>query len=319
MIVASCNRPYKKQIYLSQPQSIHLTNLSSASGISIHNQIIYVVGDDTPWLYKLDNNFNIKSTTQISAINTLFNDRVPKQLKADFECAEIISDGNSHEIVIISSGSSLHTRDTAYIISISDIGKSYVKNLRPLFENIKSKSNLPETNEINIEGLAFSTDYAYLLHRGNVSENMVIEINRDDFLAYVKQNGSLPEFIIYKFNLPTYKGISSGFSGACISPDSLNLIFTASMEDTKDEINDGTVVGSFVGVIPFSGMSKGEYQASLLLDNGIRMKKKLEGIAVVSLFANRETINNTNIFDVITVCDNDDGTSDIITFNIEMH
>lgn len=311
MLMASCNNINKKRVYLSQPKCVHLNWLSSASGIGIHNQTIYIVGDDVPWLHELDTDLNFIAKTQISAIDTLFEGRTPKHLKADFESAEIISNGSNVELVIISSGSSPNSRDTAYIVDISGTGKIYAKNLRPLYEKIKSKSNLPENREINIEGIAFSENHAYLLHRGNVSENLIIEIDRAGFLGFIKQNRPVPEFEIYRFDLPTYKGVPSGFSGACTNPGNSGLIFTASMEDTKDEINDGKVLGSFVGIIPFSNMAEGEFAASLLLDKSQPLEKKLEGISVSS------TMENGG-FEVVTVCDNDDGTSDVIMFNMEI-
>jgi len=41
------------------------------------------------------------------------------------------------------------------------------------------------------------------------------------------------------------------------------------------------------------------------------MEKKLEGISVKS-------ISEKGALQIVTVCDNDDGTSDIITFNMEI-
>ena len=310
LMISSCKNKNNKQVILSQPTSIHLNNLSSASGIGIHNNTIYIVGDDAPWLYTLDNNLTIINKIKVSDIDTLFRGRTPKFIKADFEGAEIISDGNTFEIVIISSGSSRHTRDTAHIINISSGGKQYSKTLRPLYEKIKLAVNLPVTNEINIEGIAFSEEYAYLVHRGNVSENLLIEINRNEFIDFIKETRSIPDFNIYHYFLPMLNGVSSGFSGICIKPDKSGLLFTASMEDTNDEINDGKVLGSFVGIIPFAGMAKGEFTASLLLNNDQLLEKKLEGISVISS-------NKKGEMQIMTVCDNDDGTSDIITFNME--
>lgn len=311
LLLSSCGDKVSKQILLSQPNSTHLKELSSASGIGTYNNSIYIVGDDSPWLFTLDNNLNIINKTQVSGIDTLFEGRTPKFLKADFEGAEIISDGSNFEIVIISSGSSHHTRDTAHIINISGNGGNYSKNLRPLYEKIKLAANLHATNEINIEGIAFSKEHAYLVHRGNVSENLLIEINRNEFIDFIKEIRSIPDFTIYQYFLPMLNGVSSGFSGICINPDKSGLLFTASMEDTNDEINDGKILGSFVGIIPFAGMPKGEFTASLLLNNDQLLEKKLEGISVLSTNKNGE-------MQIITVCDNDDGTSDIITFIMEI-
>lgn len=312
ILLSSCSKYDKSKVSLSKPEVIHLNELSSASGIGISSNVIYIVGDDNPWLYKLNSDLDVINKTQISGVDTLFEGRTPKHLKADFEGAEIIYDNNKPYLVVISSGSVIHTRDTSYIINLWGNFETYAKNLRPLYNKIKLESNLPETNEINIEGIAFSDDNAYLLHRGNVSENLIIEIDRSAFLDFIKKSKPLPKINIYRFNLPTYKGVLSGFSGVCLNPDKSGLIFTASMEDTEDEINDGKVLGSFVGIIPFSGMAEGKYTATLVHDNELPLEKKLEGISVKS-------VSEDGTLDVITVCDNDDGTSDIITFSILIH
>ena len=312
LLITSCVNKKEKTITLSQPDTIHLTELSSASGIGFFNQTNYIVGDDSPWLYELDNDLNIISKTQISTNIKLVNGRTPKKFKADFEGAEIINDDDSIKLVVISSGSSSVTRDTAFIVNLSNSGNIVKRNIRPLYEKIKLKAGLPSTNEINIEGIAFSMDNAYLFHRGNVSENIIIKIDRYSFVGYLKNGNPIPDFNIYIFNLPSYKGIVSGFSGACIIPDNSGLLFTASMEDTKNEIDDGKVLGSFVGIIPLSSMEKGEYIASLVLDNNAVMEKKIEGISIRSISKNGQ-------INVITVCDNDDGTSDIIRFSLNIN
>ncbi len=316
--VSSCNIVNKEQIHISQLKIKHLPKLSSASGICLHNDSIYLVGDDTPWLYELDSTFNIVDKTKISAIDTLVEGRTPKYLKADFESMEIISDSSKFELVIISSGSIPITRDTAFIVSLSDSRQTYSKSLRPLYDKIKLKANLPKTSEINIEGTVFSDDDAYLLHRGNISENIIININREDFIAFIMHHGPIPKFDIYKFNLPEYKGVSSGFSGACLNPDKSGLIFTASMEDTKDEINDGKVLGSFIGIIPFSKISEGKFTAALVKANNQVLEKKIEGVSAKFIDEKREIVSKNEKMQIITVCDNDNGTSDIITFNISI-
>jgi len=312
LLLISCNNIREKKITLSEPEILHLENLSSASGIGVHNSVYYIVGDDTPWLYSLNSNFDVSGKTQISGIDSLYNGRTPKDQKADFECADIISDNEGVYLFILSSGSMKISRDTAHIVGIESNNYLHSKSLRPLYEKIKLKAGLPTKNEINIEGIAFSKEHVYLLHRGNVSENIIIKINRSKFIKYIKSDSPIPQFEIYAFDLPIYQEVASGFSGACVLPDNTGLIFTASMEDTKDEINDGKVLGSFIGIIPFSGIEDGNYIATLVTDNGLPVEKKLEGVCIIS-----NTDNNNMV--LVTVCDNDDGTSDIIKIKMEIN
>lgn len=99
-------------------------------------------------------------------------------------------------------------------------------------------------------------------------------------------------------------------------PDKSGLIFTASMEDTNDEINDGKVLGSFIGTIPFSGLSDGKYTAALVKKNNQVLEKKIEGVAVKLISIKSELSDIAEKMQIITVCDNDNGTSDIITFDM---
>ncbi len=68
--IVSCKSITEKQIFLTKPDIIHLSDLSSASGIGYYNNTIYVVGDDTPWLYALDNG---DGTSDIISFNIIVN------------------------------------------------------------------------------------------------------------------------------------------------------------------------------------------------------------------------------------------------------
>ena len=208
----------------------------------------------------------------------------------------------------------MHTRDTAFIIGIESDNQLFKKNIRPLFEKIIKEARLSSENEINIEGITISKNHAYLLHRGNVSENIIIKMDRLKFIDYIKTSNTIPDIDIFNFDLPNLDEVSSGFSGACITPDSTGIIFTASMEKTNDEINDGEILGSYIGIIPFSEMEYGGYYSSLLMNGGVLMSNKLEGISVVP-----DKDNNSKRFNLITVCDNDNGTSEIIKIKMRLN
>ena len=302
IIATSCKNSSVKSIELSEPQIIHLPELSSASGIAINNNSIYIVGDDSPWLFKLNDSFNIVEHYRLSAIDSIVGGRVPGSVKADFECMEKLNDSM---LLVISSGSYIHKRDTAYLFDIRNNEITHKKNIRDLFEKIKQSAMLPDENEINVEGLAIGPDKVYLLHRGNVSENFIIEIDKTSWHDYFTSAGPLPSISIYKFNLPHYDNVPSGFSGACYHND--GIIFTASMEDTSSEISDGEILGSIVGYIPLSEIRTGKNITTLLKSKNKILSKKLEGVSV-------HNINNKS--QLITVVDNDDGTSDLIIMEI---
>lgn len=315
IITFSCCNTNDYQISLSNVEVTHVNNISSASGIEFYNNNFYVIGDDNPWLYTLNQDLEIIDQKKISSIDTMVKGRIPKGLKADFECIGIDKFGESINLVIISSGSVNDSRDTAYIIDITNPDKRSSKNLRPLFENIKISAKLPLDNEINIEGITFYENHVYLFHRGNVSENFVAKISSTEFKNYFLQNSEIPDIEIYWFDLPVHNNIPSGFSGACIHPNKSGIIFTASMEDTKSEVDDGEVSGSYIGYIPISTIKKGNYSATLLTVEDKPLAKKIESVCVIQ--NDNKSIEKKNQLELVCVCDNDDGTSDIIKLMME--
>ena len=64
---------------------ISLDNLPSASGLEIINENLYIVGDDSPFLYLLDFNFKQIDRIQLFSTNDFSNGRMPKHLKPDLE------------------------------------------------------------------------------------------------------------------------------------------------------------------------------------------------------------------------------------------
>ena len=212
--------------------------------------------------------------------------------------------GGREYVVVLSSGSTPITRDTAVIYSLTDEQVTSRKNIRPFFEQIKEKAAMQTNDEINIEGLAIADQEAYLLHRGNISGNIIISLSKESLFNYLtNQETEIPSFDLAHFKLPELEDTEAGFSGACMAPDNSSIIFTASVEKTADVYNDGAIAGSFIGIISLDGLNDGEYLADLLLENGKVVKKKLEGVAV------KEAEDNK--YHLLLVTDNDDGTSDL--------
>ena len=180
-----------------------------------------------------------------------------------------------------------------------------------MYEKIKIEAGIGEDDEINIEGLAVSGNKIFLLHRGNVSGNLVVSTDKDQLLDYILDlDSEVPAIFVYRFQLPEYNGTKSGFSGACMLPGDRGILFTASLEETSSVYDDGNVAGSYIGVIPLDGIMQGSYNAALVMKNGEVLAKKLEGIAVKSAQDNK--------IDVFVVSDNDDGTSDLFEFRIKI-
>lgn len=309
LVLFSCSDK-APELKLEVIKQAHFSHLPSASGIEYSSGNAYLVGDDMRWLVVLDGDWNVSRKLALSGIDTLENNRTPWNVKADFESIASFNYQENDYLLVMSSGSMTETRDTAHLVQFGDSLISYKKNVRGLFEEIKSRSGIPNTNEINIEGLAISKMAVYLLHRGNVHENFIVDIQLDSFMRYLLDDTqNIPELKIHPFKLPSYNKIPSGFSGACILPDQSALLYTASLEDTDSELYDGEILGSFIGYIPLNKLLEGISYTCLLKDkNELPINKKLESIVIKSVSDNKMV--------VLSVSDNDDGSSDIFEMNV---
>ena len=312
LMVSCSNSGEVKSISTQVIKHKYFPHLASASGIEFYGGKIYIIGDDLPFLFTLDENWNIIGKEKIAGVDSIVNGRTPKKLKADFESMALLEEAGEKQLLILSSGSKKTKRDTAFLISNSGNSKIHKKNMRPVYNAIKEEAGLKPNNKINIEGLAFSENKAYLLHRGNVSKNFIVEIEREALLAFIKSESILvPAMKVYPFNLPSDKGVAAGFSGACVLPEHSGLLFTASLENTSNEIDDGAVLGSYVGFVSFTKMNEGAIVAELITENGKTLQKKQEGITVKLISENKIII--------LTVCDNDDGSSDLYEIELKIN
>jgi hypothetical protein len=306
----SCNRPVEIQLNYQIINHVYYAHLSSASGVSVLNGNIVLVGDDIPWMVELTPDFSPGKHTKISAIDSVVNGRTPYPIKADYECMETFIDDGITSLIVLSSGSKKDLRDTAILLSYGDSLTMKKRNIRPLYELIKSKAEMGN-EEINIEGLAISNDQVLLFHRGNISGNFAAGLPKNEFLEYLKTGGPFTgELKLYHFDLPSNDGIQSGFSGACMLPDEKGILFTASMENTQTVTGDGEITGSFIGFIPVNEIQSGHYIASLIKMNDKILIKKLEGICVQKMAGNE--------MEVIAVSDNDNGTSDLYQIKLKI-
>lgn len=284
-----------------------LGDLPSASGLEIINGKIYVVGDDSPYLFELNNDFEIVNKSALSGNYSTEGKRVNKNIKADYESMAVFKDNEGkYNLLAISSGSKDITRDTIKVFSISSKKLITSKSLRPLYDKISRQAGL--NNEINIEASAVSVDRVFLLQRGLNQDNILFIFDKKEFFNYVFFNNSiLPKAEIRKFKLNKMENTVAGFSGACLSADGNSLIFTASLEATSNAYEDGEILGSYIGILNLSNKDE-NINTALLTNDGKTVKTKLEGIAI-------ESVNKDN-YTLITVSDMDDGTSMI--FRIRM-
>ena len=139
----------------------------------------------------------------------------------------------------------------------------------------------------------------FLFNRGT---NSLFVVSVEDLFRYI-YNTDHPQFPSskhFRIQLPSLHGIPALISGAA-SLDDHRILFTASLENTNDWTKDGEISGSYIGILNV-GKKMPELETCLLVtQNNKPLIVKLESLDVIS--------NSGTQTDIISVADNDDGSS----------
>jgi hypothetical protein len=283
-----------------------LTNIPSASGIEIVNGSIFVIGDNSPWLFKLDEAYNVLDKFQIAAVHELVADIIPKAVKSDFETMTSVQYENEISLLKFGSGSKSPQRDVLVQVILNGGVNYKTYSLENFYKNIREFAKL-DIGQLNIEGAAADAKNIYLFNRG---KNIVFKLNLIGFLEHLKTGTICPVPEVFHFKLPEIKGIEAGFSGAAMAPDETKIIFTASVENTTDWYEDGEVLGSFVGVVNLQKAGKDVNPVcEPLMDKGSILKIKVESVAI------QQSVSQNRLH-LLLVTDNDGGVSELLEMDV---
>lgn len=282
-----------------------LTMVPSASGVEYVASNIYLIGDDSPWLFILDTKLKLVSKIKLFETQDNINEVIPKPLKPDFEAMTIVKSGRKSELFLFGSGSISPTRDVFIKTSIEHPEKCDTYSLTKFYAHLKHECKLSDA-ELNIEGAFANDKNIYLFNRG---KNLIIWFNIEAFNNFIAGQTDQLDLAYRSYELPLVNTIQAGFSGATFV-QKLNLIlFTASIENTANWIDDGEVLGSYVGIINLTELEKSNKPKCIpITENGQHLPIKIESIAVRSVTKKMITL--------ILVTDNDGGTSELIDANL---
>ena len=232
-------------------ENIQILEVPSASGMSKMNETILAVGDDSPYLFYLSEKFEVIKYMAVFSTEGIKNGKIQKKVKPDFEAIEFIND---NEFIIFGSGSKSPIRDILITGSLTDtIFQTY--SLTSFYQHLATLDPI-KSGEINIEGAAFHQNTLYLLNRLN---SVIITVDYDEFLNFVRNQSPLTSLQTYAVTLPSIADIPSGFSGATIGLNPPHLIFTSSVENTGSAYADGAILGSFVGMVDLRNLNDPNY------------------------------------------------------------
>jgi len=276
--------------------AVSLADLPSGSGIEWMDGHYYICSDDSPVLYKVDAGGT--TVDQINIFNWAFDGRIPKVFKPDFEAMVNVG----CEIWVFGSGS-LAPRDVFVKVDLTT--KAIRTFSLTIFYDALCRHAAIQKEQLNIEGAAVHGEQLLLLNRGN---NCIYRFALADFTSCVEQDGVFPNIVVQRYNLPFIDGCVAGFSGATVFGD--DLIFCASLEKTKDWINDGEILGSFIGLIHLCENSEEIADCVQLMQGNEVFLGKIEGLCVTEKSEKQVMLS--------AICDNDDGRSTLLTIEMSL-
>lgn len=274
-----------------------LLDVPSASGIIKHKENYFVIGDDSPFLFKLNSDYDVIGKFHIHSNQYLVNDHIPKIHKPDFEAIHKIND---REALIFGSGSKSPERDVCVLVNLDNPDQFQSFNIASFYARLKGFESM-STSQLDIEAITCVKDRLYLFNRGN---NLVFECSLAAFLDYCKVGTTIPIITLHNFELPELSGLSAGFSAATYFLNKNFILFTAAVEDAPNAYNDGPILGSFLGLIPFENNVINTSTITEIIPQA-DFSLKVEGLCIA------EEISE-NKFQLVMVTDNDGKPSEIL-------
>lgn len=209
-----------------------IIGIGSASGLIYQAPILYLIGDNSGYLYEFQT-----ENQQLLKHPIIENpsENIPKKDKPDFEAITQFED----KIYVFGSGST-SKRTTMVEINthekeIRNIDLTDLYGVMQSFGQIKPK-------DFNLEGAIYTGNEWYLFNRGNGRANKNVV-----FTIYGKNLVNEYNILSNDYKLPKINGVRSSFTDAVLVED--KIYFLATAEDTQSTYLDGAVLGSLIGCI----------------------------------------------------------------------
>lgn len=281
-----------------------LENVPSASGIVKFKDDFYVIGDDSPYLFHIDKNFNLLSKSLIYPSEKLQGSSIPKINKPDFEAMEMVS---ATEILVFGSGSKSPERDVCVFVELGEKTTYKTYDISLFYGHLRNMEKM-QGYELDIEALDFDDGLFYLFNRGR---NIIFTFSYNDFMSYCNTGTNFPIPTIKLYALPKINGLEGGFSGATIFKDKNLIIFTAAVEDAPNAYDDGDILGSFIGLIKMDAdMMADDFLIQQIPNPGSPLK--VESVIIDKAISATET-------DLVLVTDNDGAPSEILRLRMTLN
>jgi len=285
-----------------------MPGIPSASGIASTPQGLFVIGDDSPWLFRLDPAYRIVDRIRIHPTDpVLATGRIPKRAKPDFEALAVRDTAAGSELLVFGSGSLPRTREVLAIVDAQSPDSARLHDVSAYYATLRATAGI-NAGALNIEAAVICGDTLSLFDRGST---VIAGCELNALLAHLEHGAACPVPVIRRVPLPSLAGRSAGFSGATLLPDTASFLFTASVECSDNPLDDGEILGSFLGILDATSSGYDVRWCEPLRDaNGAVLPIKVESVTVLRREAR-------GLCHLLMVTDSDDGDSQILEATLE--
>jgi hypothetical protein len=231
---------------------VELPEVPSASGIEHIGDTYYAIGDNVPWVFVLDGSFQITSKFSLGTYSADEAGLMTKSAKHDFEAMTNIQWKGVEYLFVFGSGSKKPYRFEGKLIDVTRKVVVQTFSLQEFYEIFREEAKL-NPDELNIEAAAAVNGKLYLFNRG---KNRVVIVDVDHFMEFITGISESLKLKSYSIDLPRMNDVKAGFSGAVGDDLNERILFTASVENTDDWVQDGEILGSFIGVIEVKNLQQ---------------------------------------------------------------
>ena len=295
----------KSTMAITIDKQIPLLDIPSASGIENDGEYLWVIGDNSPFIFQMNKEYHIQSKYTIS--NGLkpehLESTISKDEKKDFEAMTLIDWEGEKCIFLLGSGSKSPQRNDGLLISLQgDVLETF--DLTEFYKLIQEEAKLDE-EDFNIEAAAILEDKLYLFNRG---KNKLISMKTKHFIDFMSGHEESLKLKANTIDLPSLNGVKAGFSGATTDTENKRILFSASVENTSNWVDDGAVYGSYIGIIVPDELQHHYTPECTLLEKDKTLLIKVESLTVIE--SNKEKTK------IVAVTDSDGSASELLEVTI---
>ncbi|MES2240497.1 MAG: hypothetical protein V4497_09605 [Bacteroidota bacterium] len=216
----------------------HIIGIGSASGLLYKDNSLYIVGDNSGYLYEY--HMNSKDLKRHPLVENP-SENIAKKDKPDFEALTSFQD----TIYVFGSGST-PKRNSMVEFDWQQKKKIATNNLANLYAVMQNFASI-KPEDFNIEGAIHDGENWYFFNRGNGISN-----KNALFSLQAKRLDQEFSLLSKDYKLPKIKGVRTSFTDAVLVDNAIYFLATA--EDTQSTYDDGQVLGSIIGRINLETM-----------------------------------------------------------------